>query len=139
MITQVDETTIKTNMGFLMSIEDAKIVRKDISHTSWPKISLSCSNTFQNNYPFFLPVDKSSAFKSKNRTGMCSSMPSGASQSAGAPGTPDPGAGTITNFLSSVKQKLCSTKDCSRSNSVSVFADLFKYFVIWPSRYFKNK
>ena len=77
-----------------------------------------------------VPVDKSSAFKSKNSTGVCCSIPSGGSQSAGAPGTPDPAAGTITNFLSSVKQKLCSTSDCSRSNSVSVFADLFKYLVI---------
>ena len=82
-----------------------------------------------------LPVDRSSAFKSKNKTGVCCSIPSGGSQSAGAPGTPDPAAGTMTNFRSSTRQKLCSTNDCSRSSSVSLLDDLFKYLVIWPSRY----
>jgi len=42
----------------------------------------------------FQPVEKSSALRSKNNTGECCSNPSGGSQSAGAPGTPEPGAGT---------------------------------------------
>ena len=41
-----------------------------------------------------IPVLKSSELRSKNKTGLCCSMPSGGSLSAGAPGTPDPGAGT---------------------------------------------
>lgn len=41
--------------------------------------------------------------RSRNRTGICGSMPAGGFQSAGAPGIPDPAAGTNTAFLSSVK------------------------------------
>ena len=49
------------------------------------------------------PVEKSSALRSRNKTGVWCSIPSGGSQSAGAPGTPDPGAGTMTKCLSSVR------------------------------------
>ena len=45
-------------------------------------------------YTSSIPVLKSSELRSKNKTGLCCSMPSGGSLSAGAPGTPDPGAGT---------------------------------------------
>ena len=47
-----------------------------------------------NTYKISIPVLKSSELRSKNKTGLCCSMPSGGSLSAGAPGTPDPGAGT---------------------------------------------
>lgn len=41
--------------------------------------------------------------RSRKSTGMWGSIPDGGHQSAGAPGIPDPGAGTSTVFRSSVK------------------------------------
>lgn len=46
-------------------------------------------------------------------------MSTGGIQSAGAPGIPEPAAGTKTAFLSSVKLTHCSTKLCSLSTSCS--------------------
>jgi hypothetical protein len=59
---------------------------------------------------------------SRKITGMCSSMPGGTSQSAGAPGIPLPAAGTRTAFLSSVRTTHWSMRLRSRSASASVFA-----------------
>ena len=60
--------------------------------------------------------------RSRKRTGMCGSMPGGGFQSAGAPGIPDPAAGTRTAFLSSVRLTHWSTRLCSRSISCSVLS-----------------
>jgi hypothetical protein len=57
--------------------------------------------------------------RSRNRTGTWGSIPGGGSQSAGAPGMPEPAEGTRTALRSSVRLTHWSTRLCSRSKSCS--------------------
>lgn len=68
---------------------------------------------------------KHSPLRSKNKTGVCLSMFGADSPSAGAPGIPLPGAGTITAFLSSVRHTHWSNSALSRSESASVLSAKF--------------
>ena len=72
-------------------------------------------------------MERSSALRSRNNTGEWVSTPSGGSQSAGAPGTPESAAGTMTEFRSSVSRTSWPRRLCSRSDSASVFSDLLMY------------
>lgn len=60
--------------------------------------------------------------RSRNKTGVCFSMFGADSPSAGAPGIPLPGEGTITAFLSSVRHTHWSSSALSRSESASLLS-----------------
>ena len=79
--------------------------------------------------------------RSRNKTGVCFSMFGADSPSAGAPGIPLPGEGTITAFLSSVRHTHWSSNALSRSESASLLSKCnvyqFKNIYIYVNLSFK--